>query len=131
MELFSPYLEWLTMISIMTFLLSIILIPWYVAKLPRGFFLKIQTHHRHSGEKPLHIVLVLLRNIAGIILVSAGIAMLFLPGQGIITILIGVLCMSFPGKRNLLLYLLSMKTIKKSLNWTRNKLNRPPFDWQE
>ncbi len=125
-----PYLEFLTILSISTFSLSLFFIPFFIARLPREYFLKYQTHPHYEGKR-LHVVLLVLRNIAGIVLVAAGILMLFLPGQGLLTILIGILCMSFKGKRNMILSLISKSTIQKSLNWTRNKMKKPPFHWHE
>ena len=42
-----------------------------------------------------------LRNAVGLVLVTAGLAMLVLPGQGIITLLVGIILMDFPGKHRL------------------------------
>jgi len=129
MDTLLPYLEWLTLISIATFLLSIIIIPWYVCRLPRDYFSDILEHPHHPSRDSRHIVLVVLKNTAGVILVAAGIAMLFLPGQGLLTMLIGILCMSFPGKRKLILYLITRPAVQRSLDWTRKKLHSPPFHW--
>lgn len=124
-----PYLEWLTILSIFTFLLSLILIPWYIGRLPQNHFVLLKSKPPLSSFSPTLIILAVLRNILGSILIIAGIVMLFLPGQGILTIIIGILCMSFPGKHTLLLSLINRPTIKRSLNWTRKKLSRPPFIW--
>ncbi len=128
-EHFQPYLELLAALSIFTFILSLLLIPWYIGRLPQNHFILLKTKSRRPSFTPTMLVLTVLRNILGILLVIAGIIMLFLPGQGLLTILIGILCMSFPGKRTLLIYLITRPSIKRSLNWTRNKLSRPPFLW--
>ena len=65
--------------------------------------------------------------VLGMMLLLAGIAMLVLPGQGIITILVGLSLIPFPGKRRLELFLLSRKTVRSSLNWIRIKANKDPF----
>jgi len=125
-----PYLEWLAGISITTFFLSLLLIPWYIGRLPQNHFILLKTKPPLSSFGPSLIALAIFRNFIGLLLIFAGIIMLFLPGQGILTILIGILCMSFPGKHTLILNLLNLPTIKRSLNWTRKKLSRPPFQWE-
>ena len=128
-EHIQPYLELLAALSIFTFILSLLLIPWYIGRLPQNHFILLKTKPRLSNFSPGELFLAILRNMLGIFLVIAGIIMLFLPGQGILTILIGILCMSFPGKHTLLIYLITRPSIKRSLNWTRRKLSRPPFLW--
>ena len=125
-----PYFEWLAILSVFTFLLSLILIPWYIGRLPQNHFILLKSKPPLSSFSPTHLMLAVLRNIFGIILIIAGSVMLFLPGQGILTILIGILCMSFPGKHTLLLSLINRPAIKRSLNWTRKRLSRPPFIWE-
>jgi len=39
-----------------------------------------------------------MKNIIGVIFITSGIIMLFIPGQGIITIIIGIILADFPGK---------------------------------
>ena len=53
--------------------------------------------------------------------------MLILPGQGILTILIGLFLMNFPGKFKLERKLIAMPKVLKSLNWIRTKAGKEPF----
>ena len=62
------------------------------------------------------------------VLVMAGIAMLVLPGQGLLTILLGIMLLEFPGKRRVELMLLRRPEILAGLNWIRRHANRPPFE---
>jgi hypothetical protein len=126
-----PYLEILAVVSLITFLLSIILIPWYIGRLPSNFFCNLQSQHSGHRSRSTSIAILLLRNCVGVVLICAGIMMLFMPGQGLLTILIGILCMSFPGKLHFVLYLVNKPTIQNSLNWTRKKMRQKPFIWSE
>ncbi len=128
LESLTPYLELLAVISLFTFLLSIILIPWYIGRLPPDFFHILQTQGIDHQNKRTTLGL-LLQNCIGVLLIIAGFIMLFMPGQGILTILIGMLCMSFPGKLRLILYLVNRPSIRTSLNWTRKKMKQKPFIW--
>jgi hypothetical protein len=53
--------------------------------------------------------------------------MLVLPGQGLLTMLIGLSLLPFPGKQKMEQNILSRKSIRQSLNWIRIKANKEPF----
>jgi len=57
--------------------------------------------------------------------------MLFLPGQGILTILISLLLLSFPGKQKLFNYLIHKPTLQHTLDWIRKKSGSQPFTWPD
>jgi hypothetical protein len=65
--------------------------------------------------------------ILGLCLLICGIIMLVLPGQGIITILLSLSLLPFPGKHALEKNLLARKSVRTSLNWIRKKANKTPF----
>jgi len=50
------------------------------------------------------------------------------PGQGILTILIGLSLLDFPGKRNLELKLIRLRTVRKAINWIRARAQQPPLE---
>ncbi|MBA6417405.1 hypothetical protein H4J50_15435 [Colwellia sp. 6M3] len=53
--------------------------------------------------------------------------MLVLPGQGLITMLIGLSLIPFPGKHKLEKNILARKSVRSSLNWIRTKAKKDPF----
>lgn len=132
LQKYSTLVEILGLLSLMTFIGSLIAIPWIIARLPQDYFI----YHRKSVEKrhKLHPVLAkitfLLRNIIGFIFFLAGIAMLVLPGQGIITILIGISFMDFPKKNELIDQIVRHPRVTKVLNWIRMKEKKPPFEFE-
>ena len=67
----------------------------------------------------------LARNIAGWMLLLLGLAMLVLPGQGILTVLMGLALMDFPGKRWCLLYLLRNRLVSRAIDRVRSKARKP------
>jgi hypothetical protein len=69
----------------------------------------------------------LVKIIIGLFLLVCGIAMLVLPGQGLITMLIGLSMLPFPGKHKIEQNLLARKSIRSSLNWIRIKANKEVF----
>jgi hypothetical protein len=54
--------------------------------------------------------------------------MLVTPGQGVISILLGLFLMEFPGKRTLELKFINHTPTYKTLNWLRRKAGKPPFN---
>ncbi|MBU1140407.1 MAG: PGPGW domain-containing protein, partial [Proteobacteria bacterium] len=84
-------LRWLGLISTLTFFLSLLIIPWIICRLPSDFFRHLREHKKKEDQHPMMLILLrLLRNFLGTILLLAGILMLFLPGQGILTIILGI-----------------------------------------
>ena len=129
-DVLQPLLGWLAMLSVLTFFLSLILIPWVVGKLRQDCFLTLQQKEKHTSPHFIGaIILAILRNILGMILLFAGIIMLFLPGQGLLTILLGTLLISFPGKKRLINSLVHQPKIQHSMDWLRKKRGKPPFLW--
>jgi Na+/H+ antiporter NhaD/arsenite permease-like protein len=91
-----PAVEWgLGIFSVLAVLASLVLVPRFLAKLPRDYLNHEEPTDQHS--LPWRI----LRNLLGVALVLLGIAMLLLPGQGLLTLLVGVLLVDFPGKHAL------------------------------
>ncbi|WP_308896668.1 PGPGW domain-containing protein [Thiothrix lacustris] len=111
--------------SAVTFVLSLLLLPWFIARIPADYF----TRPRDSD--PWRVLLqprALLRNLLGLPVLLAGIAMLVLPGQGILTIMIALGIMSFPGKFALEKWIISRKGVLQAVNWIRQKSHHPPLE---
>ena len=69
----------------------------------------------------------MLKNLGGYALVGAGVAMLVLPGQGLLTILIGLGLIDFPGKREFERWIVCRRPVGRALNWMRRRAHRPPL----
>ncbi len=126
----SFLLKWLTIISAITFIVSLFVIPFIISRLPHDFFSKIRQGHtsQNNNSKLYNLILFLLRNIFGFTFLLAGIIMLFMPGQGILTIVLGISLMVFPGKRRLVNLLIEQKSVQHSLNWIRRKTGKTEFE---
>lgn len=107
--------------SVLAVVLSILLVPRYVASLPQDF---LQTGERQSSASTLGRVL---RNVVGVVLVLFGIAMLVLPGQGLLTLLVGVLLVDFPGKRRVMRRILGRPKVLGAVNKLRARRGAPPL----
>ncbi|SFI26665.1 PGPGW domain-containing protein [Planctomicrobium piriforme] len=109
-------------------LLGIAGATWMIVAMPADYFLR-SSDRPHSRHPALHLLWVVVRNILGIALLALGIAMLVLPGQGLLTMLLGLSLMDFPGKRKLLHRALALKSVQRSLNWIRRKGGQPPLQF--
>jgi hypothetical protein len=122
-------LQWLGVVSAVMFLVSILLVPWLILRLDHDFFLYFCGRQRSQVQRhPVTGMMVfVLRNIVGVILVAAGITMLVLPGQGILTLLTGLSIMQFPGKHWVLAKVVSNTKVQNGLNWIRAKGGKSLF----
>src|SRR5919202_7066364 len=92
----------LTILSVVFFVGSLIAIPFILVRLPENFFdIRVPRRWMEDHHPVLRVLGHVLKNLLGGIFVFAGFLMLFLPGQGVLTMLIGVTLLDFPGKRRL------------------------------
>jgi hypothetical protein len=70
------------------------------------------------------------KNLAGVVLVLLGFVMALpgVPGQGILTMIIGLTLLDFPGKRAFERRLVSRPFILRQLNALRRRFGRPPLE---
>lgn len=127
-------------IFIITFLVSIILVGWFLVKIPSRYFCRtpdgagsVADAYGPDYRTPvrsralLRWTLLIGKNLLGVVLLVAGIAMMVGPGQGILTILIAVMLLNFPGKRRLERWLVSRNKVLHSINWLRRRYGKPPL----
>jgi hypothetical protein len=121
---------WVVVFSIVTFLLSIVATIVVLIKLPDTYF---KAEHGREFWVEGHPVLrwggLILKNLLGAALVLFGIVMSLpgVPGQGVLTILMGVMLLDFPGKRQLELKLVSRPKVLRTINRIRHRFDRPPL----
>ena len=115
--------------SIFIFLISILGISWFIAQIPEDYFLRSKRQpSKWREQKPiLRFVVMFGKNLIGLSLIIGGLLMLVLPGQGLLTIVTGLLLVNYPGKYKLEQKLSSMPSIFRALNWIRLKANKPPL----
>ena len=115
--------------SILIFILSILGISWFIAQIPEDYFLSIKRKpSKWQEQKPiLRLAVIFGKNIIGFSLIIGGLLMLVLPGQGLLTIVTGLLLVNYPGKYKLEKKLVAIPSIFRALNWIRVKANKPPL----
>ncbi len=126
----EQWLLWASVFSVLMALVSLVAVPWVVARLPADYF----SHERREtwrgrGNEPLPALLAgLLKNGVGLLLCVLGVVMLVTPGQGLLTLMAGLLLMNFPGKYRLEQALVRRPAVLRALNWIRSRSGRPPFE---
>jgi Putative transmembrane protein (PGPGW) len=107
--------------SALMFLGTLLALPYVVARAPRDFFTRAE-------PPPGHLAARVARNLLAALLVVAGIAMLVLPGQGLLTMLLGLALADVPGKRALIKRIAQREGLWRALNALRRKLGCPEFE---
>jgi hypothetical protein len=130
MDLIRQYVTefwWLTVLSVGLVVMFFVVIPVVVLRLPVDYMLSMEEQPPQGPKtRPFsRILLGLVKNLMGIVLVFIGIALLVLPGEGIITIILGLLLIDFPGKLKFKRWLIQQPVVITSINWLRIKAGRP------
>lgn len=118
-----------TIAIIILYIASIVLVPWMLILLPSDYFAheERETCLWKGDSVLIKSLLIFLKNLVGLILLLAGIAMLFLPGQGILTIVAGLFLMDFPYKFKIEKWIIGHQVVLKTFNKIRQKANKEPF----
>jgi hypothetical protein len=121
---------WGGLIFLATFVVSLLAVGFLLVRLPATYF---QQSHNRDLWVDRHPVLrwtgLVLKNLLGVVLVVVGVLLSLpgVPGQGLLTILIGVMLLNFPGKRRLERWLISRRGVLNAINRLRARFNRPPL----
>lgn len=103
-------------------------VPLIIIRLPENYFSQPRRKKTEQHPHPiLRLFVLFFKNMLGSLFVVAGIIMLFIPGQGVLTILIGIMLMNFPGKYRIERWLVRNTPVLKPLNWLRKKYHKPPL----
>lgn len=130
----ADWMGWLFGLSLLVFVGSLFAVPWIVARLPADYFSERSGREGgdavkiFAGQQVARWVFLFAKNILGLVLLLAGLAMLVLPGQGLLTLFVSLMLLDFPGKRRLERAIVSRPAILKSINWLRGRYRRPPLE---
>ena len=123
-------LLWASGLSLFAVVATVVGVPWVVTRLPHDYFARAErmTWRKSFDGSILTVILLALKNLLGLLLVALGLIMLVTPGQGILTLLIGLMLMNFPGKYQMERWLVSRRGVLRGLNWLRHRRGQSPFD---
>ena len=120
---------WVMSLSLLALIATMVGVPWVVARLPHDYFSEARRAEWESPDRPVTAAIFgLAKNVLGALLVLLGLVMLITPGQGLLTLLMGLLLMNFPGKYRLERWLVMRPGVLRALNWLRRRQGRRPFE---
>lgn len=125
----EEWLAWIGFASLATVIVSAIAVPILIRRMPADYFLEDSagSEWMRRQHPALRVTLLILKNVFGAILVVGGLIMFVTPGQGILTLVAGILLLNFPGKRRFEIWLVSRKPVHGAIDWIRRRADRPPI----
>jgi hypothetical protein len=115
--------------SLVIFLATLFTLPAIIVRIRPDYF----AHEKRPPSRwvncsaPVRAVILAAKNTLGIVLIVAGLVMLGLPGQGLLTMLVGFLLIDFPGKYRVERWLVSRSSVSRPINWLRRRAGREPL----
>lgn len=115
--------------SLFLLVFSVAMLPFAMSLIPADYFAaEDRGMSRFHRLHPVgHAVLMVLKNIVGVIFLIGGLAMLVLPGQGLLTIIVALIMLDFPGKYRLEQRLVRSPRLIRGINWLRRRAGAKPL----
>src|SRR5437868_1535643 len=118
-------------LSVFTFVGSIVATVWILVRLPADYFSRTHPHDLFSGRsQAVRVAGTIIKNLLGVFLFALGIIMSLpgVPGQGILTILLGIMLLDIPGIRKLERKLVRRPKVLRTINRIRARYHKPPLE---
>jgi hypothetical protein len=114
-------------VSLLMFVGSLIAVPLVLFQLPKDY---LHREHKLVQEWPrcLSFPFMVLKNAFGVLFFLSGLAMLILPGQGLLTMFIGLVMLDFPRKQLLVRRILGYRRFLRVINRLRTRFGKPALD---
>jgi len=114
-----------------SFFINLAIVSFILVKLPADHFKQDRKRKFMAGSHPaLRVLAMIGKNLGGVLLVALGVVLSLpgVPGQGLLTILLGIMLLDFPGKHRLEQKLLSRPSIVNAINGLRGRFGKPPLE---
>lgn len=119
---------WGGLITLITIIISYGAIIYGMIKIPADYFSSSYAKEiKTDSHFSIRWAALIIKNIIGFLLILAGIVMIFTPGPGVPTILLGLIMMDIPGKRPLEARLINRPMVLTAVNDLRAKYKKPPL----
>lgn len=102
-----------------------------LVRLPPDYFRDSSPRPWWVGRHPvIRRIGLILKNLLGGVLVALGVLLSLpgVPGPGILTIVVGLMLLDFPGKRRVEQWLIGRPAILRTINRLRGRYGRPPLE---
>lgn len=116
--------------SVLIFFASLVIMPTLIVRIPADYFAHDdRPPSRWATTHPaVRLAILIGKNLLGAVLVLGGLAMLVLPGQGLLTIFAGFVLLDFPRKYAFERWLVGRRWVHRPVNWLRRKRHREPLE---
>ena len=119
----------LTILSLTLSVGGLAVIGLLIVMLPADYFVRPARPLMAGWLAAIHILLIVIKNLFGLIMVGLGLVMSIplVPGPGLLTVLLGLSIMNFPGKKRFEASLLKIPRLLSGINTIRNRFGKPPL----
>jgi hypothetical protein len=124
--------RWLlgALVLVASTLVSSALVVAFLVRIPPRYFLGESDGFGARFTSPVgHAAYLIAKNLLGLALVAAGVVMALpgVPGQGLLTMLVGIFLLDVPGKRRLERALFRRGRVLATINRIRARFGQPPL----
>jgi len=118
------------LIFVGTFFVNLGIVSLILVKLPKDYFKKDKSKRVTGSNATIRVLKIIGKNVGGWLLIALGIVLSLpgVPGQGLLTVLLGVMLVDFPGKHRLEQKLLSRPGIINTINRLRGRFGKPALE---
>ena len=120
--------HWLGSLSVLMFLGTLVVVPVVIVALPHDFLARREQAAGPVLLRVWYYPYLILKNVAGFAFILAGLLMLVLPGQGLLTMFLGLALINFPRKRALIRRLVGQRRIIRAINRLRRRFSKPSLE---
>ena len=113
---------------VVTFTISLAIVSVVMVKIPADYFQKGKPLKILANKPPaIRYLAIFGKNLLGVVLVVVGILLSLpgVPGQGFLTILLGIMLLDFPGKQKLEHKIVSRPQVLNAINKLRARFSKP------
>ncbi len=104
-----------------------------LARIPADYFVNPAARLPIDRHPVLKVLYVVGRNMLGYVLIVVGVVLSLpgVPGQGVLTILMGVMLIDLPGKHRVARWLVTRRPVLAAVNRIRARIGRAPLQVEE
>ena len=115
------------LLFLVSFGISLAVVSFILVRIPADYFREDRAPFM-SGQNPaVRMIGMVGKNLLGIVLVALGVVMSVpgVPGQGILTILLGIMLLDFPGRQKFERKIVSQPRVLRNVNKLRQRFGKP------
>lgn len=117
-------------IFLVTFFANLALVSFILVKIPPDYFKQSNPSTFLESQSPVvRVLAIIAKNLLGVVLVFVGILLSLpgVPGQGVLTILLGIMLLDFPGRRRFERWIVGWPKVFNGVNKLRQRFDKPPL----